>query len=110
MRNRRPLFVFALLLIIGTLTAVWLALAWPPPRLLLKYGLPPLSALESLLAALGLGDDMLESSYRVTPKPYWAEIPRGFWLQERTLPPAVYEQCFSELVEYHFRLVWTPPR
>ncbi len=71
---------------------------------------PPLSALESLLAALGLGDDMLESSYRVTPKPYWAEIPKGFWLQERTLPPAVYEQCFSELVEYHFRLVWTPPR
>ncbi len=133
MRKRRLLTVFALVLIGGSLAVVWMALDWPPPRLLLKYGLPPAGgptgstvriagmkfveiqpgyckvssdwscrhddrlfpALKSLLVALRLRD----APYRVSPKPYWAEIPRGFWLQERTLPPAVYEQCLSDLGE-----------
>ena len=42
MRRRRLIIaVVVLLLLAGVTAAVWKALDWPPPRLILEYGLPP---------------------------------------------------------------------
>ncbi|MEN8148524.1 MAG: hypothetical protein ABFS86_01805 [Planctomycetota bacterium] len=39
--NRRTVLVlFSLLVLLGVLTVVWRVREWPPPRLLLRYGLP----------------------------------------------------------------------
>jgi len=41
MRRKVIVVLFALLLLGGILTVVWTAFDWPPPRFVLRYGLPP---------------------------------------------------------------------
>ena len=42
MRRRRLIIALAVLLLLAAVTTLlWAALDWPPPRLILKYGLPP---------------------------------------------------------------------
>jgi len=40
-KRRLILATVALVLLAGIVTILWTALDWPPPRLILKYGLPP---------------------------------------------------------------------
>jgi hypothetical protein len=41
MKKKLLISVGVLLLLGAILTVVWLICDWPPPRLILKYGLPP---------------------------------------------------------------------
>ena len=40
-KKRTVLILAALLFLVGITVVVWKAADWPPPRLILKYGLPP---------------------------------------------------------------------
>jgi hypothetical protein len=107
-KKRLAIAAVVVLLLAGAVAVLWNVLDWPPPRLILKYGLPPaggptgrtkvIAGMEFVEVSAGYlrvvrqvrgaaGFRVLGADFRDIDE--WIEQPRSFWISRDVVPVAL---------------------
>lgn len=87
MRRRRLIIAVVLLLLLaGVMAALWTALDWPPPRLILKYGLPPVGGPTGRSWTNTLGFEFVEIAPGYRKVEWHVLLDEGDWLGRISAP------------------------